>query len=157
MSRFQRILIVDDNPTNLAILTEMLEGDFTLRAVRGGEEALSIAERFNPGVILLDVMMPGLDGYETCRRLRMMPALSDAVIIMLSAKAMPSEQAAGMAAGADDYVTKPFDDGELMAKIHAFTQRECPVERLPARRTAASHRWKTSMSPDVIHDRPARP
>jgi CheY-like chemotaxis protein len=128
MSPFRKVLIVDDNETNLAILTELLESDFTLRAVRAGEEALRVAERFQPGIILLDVMMPGLDGYQTCRRMRASPLLQDAVIIMLSAKAMPSEQAAGIDAGADDYVTKPFDDSELLEKIRKHAPLEYAAE-----------------------------
>lgn len=143
MSRFKRILIVDDNQTNLAILTELLECDFSLRTACGGKEALRTAEQFEPGVILLDVMMPGVDGYETCRRMRAMPSLYDAVIIMLSAKAMPSEQAAGMEAGADDYVTKPFDDGELMAIIRTHARvgfgPECP----PTKPAGDGLQWKT--------------
>ena len=66
-------------------------------------------------------MMPGMDGLETCRRMRRSAELNDPVIIMVSAKAMPSEKAAGMTAGANDYITKPFDEAELSALLHQYT------------------------------------
>ncbi len=117
MARVGRVLVVDDNETNLAIVEEMLEHDYEVRTAQSCREALRIVQKFTPGVILLDVMMPGVDGYETCRLLRAEPRLRGTNIIMVSAKAMPSEQQSGYAAGADDYITKPFDDGELLAKL----------------------------------------
>jgi DNA-binding response OmpR family regulator len=72
--------------------------------------------------VLLDVMMPGMDGLEICRRLRETPGLSDTIIIMVSAKAMPSERAAGIRAGADDYITKPFDEVELMEVLRRYVR-----------------------------------
>jgi DNA-binding response OmpR family regulator len=117
MNAHKRILVVDDNPTNLEIFQEMLDGEYLVLTAKDGAESLQIAERFSPRVVLLDVMLPGIDGYETCRRMRRIAAMSDARIIMVSAKAMPSERVAGMSAGADAYITKPFDDAELMAAI----------------------------------------
>jgi DNA-binding response OmpR family regulator len=149
--------MVDDNQTNLAILTELLESDFALRAARNGEEALRVAEEFEPGIILLDVMMPGLDGCETCRRLRAMPSLHGAIIIMLSAKAMPSEEAAGIDAGADDYVTKPFDDGELLAKVRGYAHTRSAPECLATKRTPNSAQWKVTMPRSAPKDNVTRP
>jgi two-component system cell cycle response regulator len=82
-----------------------------------GIAALEMTRRLQPRIVLLDVMLPGIDGYEVCRRMRAMPGMSQSTIIMVSAKAMPSEQALGIEAGADGYLTKPFDDGELRSSI----------------------------------------
>lgn len=114
------VLIVDDNAVNLQILEEMLAGDYRLLFARNGREAISLAADFQPSIILLDVMMPGWDGLEVCRRLRHLSGVSDAAIIMVSAKAMPSEQADGFDAGADEYITKPFDEAELTALLRRY-------------------------------------
>jgi two-component system, sensor histidine kinase and response regulator len=115
-----RILIVDDHPINIAILEELLGDTYELAVATSGEEALSIAVEFHPALILLDIMMPGINGYETCRRLRAIPALCTCKIIMVSAKAMVSERLHGYEAGADDYVTKPFDAEEFLAKVRVY-------------------------------------
>jgi signal transduction histidine kinase len=120
MQWHNRILIVDDHPTNIAILEEILGDDYPLKTATCGEEALAIAPDFQPALILLDIMMPGIDGYETCRRLRAHPTLSHTQIIMVSAKAMVSERLQGYEAGADDYITKPFDEEELVAKVRVY-------------------------------------
>jgi cyclic di-GMP phosphodiesterase len=114
LRRDRRVLAVDDNPVNLEIVAELLSDHYRVKFAQSGAEALRIAERFQPGIILLDVMMPDMDGLQACRLLRAIPGIADSAIIMVSAKAMPSEQAAGLRAGADDYITKPFDDNELL-------------------------------------------
>jgi CheY-like chemotaxis protein len=111
------VLVVDDNPLNLEICREILDGDYEVLTARDGAEAIRLASRHKPGVILLDIMLPKMDGYETCRKLRNVSATRNAAIIMVSAKAMPSERAEGLAAGADFYLTKPFDDSELLEAI----------------------------------------
>jgi CheY-like chemotaxis protein len=111
-----KILAVDDQQVNLDILREMLE-DYSVRTACDGDEAIRVAREFVPDIVLLDVMMPLLGGIETCRHLRRIPALNDCRIIMVSAKAMAMERAEGLAAGADDYITKPFDDTTLFAAL----------------------------------------
>jgi len=117
MLRNTRILIVDDHPTNIAILEEILGKYYTLKTATCGEEALAIALDFKPALILLDIMMPGIGGYETCRQIRAHPALYHSKIIMVSARALVAERLQGYEAGADDYITKPFDEEELVAKV----------------------------------------
>ena len=117
MLRNTRILIVDDHPTNIAILEEILGEHYTLKTATCGEEALTIALDFKPALILLDIMMPGIGGYETCRRIRAHPSLRHIKIIMVSARALVAERLQGYEAGADDYITKPFDEEELVAKV----------------------------------------
>ncbi|MBN2314035.1 MAG: response regulator [Sedimentisphaerales bacterium] len=113
-----KILAVDDDPNNIAILEELLDDRFELKISSSGEQALEIAREFQPDMILLDIMMPGIDGYEVCRRLREYDALKDTKIIMLSARAMNSDQLKGYQAGADDYITKPFDGDEFLEKVN---------------------------------------
>ena len=115
-----RILAVDDDALNRTILEELLSEDHDLTLASSGEEALKKAAETNPDLVLLDIMMPGLDGYEVCRRLRADPVLRYCKIILVSAKAMVSERLKGYEVGADDYVTKPFDHDELLAKVKVF-------------------------------------
>jgi two-component system, sensor histidine kinase and response regulator len=113
---------VDDNPRNLAILRKLLAGEFNLLTASTGEEALQVAPAFRPDLVLLDIMMPGINGYETCRRLRQCRELAGTKIIIVSAKAMTSERLEGYAAGADDYMTKPFDPDEMLAKARVYAR-----------------------------------
>ena len=113
----KRILVVDDDPDNNTIMEELLGGDYHVKIATTGEEALEIALDFLPDIILLDIMMPGIDGYDVCRRLREHSTLQYAKIIMVSAKAMVSERLKGYEVGANDYLTKPFEEDELLEKV----------------------------------------
>jgi DNA-binding response OmpR family regulator len=114
-----RLLIVDDLPVNIRILCLALEDEYELAVAESGQKALEIAASFEPNLVLLDVMMPGLDGYETCRRMRSDQLLSATRIIMVSAKAMESDIRRGYEAGAHDYIPKPFKSSELRARVRA--------------------------------------
>jgi signal transduction histidine kinase len=144
-----RILIVDDHPANLAILEEILGDQYTLQTATCGEEALALASDFQPDLILLDIMMPGLDGYETCRRLRAHPTLRHTKIIMVSAKAMLSERLQGYEVGADDYLTKPFEEEELVAKVRVYLRLKA-VEEVDALKTHVlsflNHKTRTPLN-----------
>ncbi len=114
-----RILIVDDDPMNIDILKEILEEEYVLKTAKNGEEALEIFPKFRPELVLLDIMMPGMTGYDVCRKIRE-DKNNSCKIILVSGKAMVEERLEGYDAGADDYVTKPFVDEELNAKVKVF-------------------------------------
>ncbi|MGE4498109.1 MAG: response regulator, partial [Deferribacterales bacterium] len=120
MESEHRILIVDDDPVNLDIMMEILASEYSCAAASGGEEALRAEKAFKPDIILLDIMMPGMDGYEVCRRIRAGETHRFTKIILVSGKSMTEDRLKGYDAGADDYITKPFNDDELLAKIKVF-------------------------------------
>ncbi len=115
-----KVLVVDDEPVNREIMAEILDGQCSLEFAINGTEGIGMALANVPDLVLLDVMMPGLDGYETCRRMREAHVLRHTKIILVSAKASLAERIRGYDAGADDYVVKPFDHDELMAKVRVF-------------------------------------
>lgn len=116
----KRILVVDDDTGSLAVMEELLEDKYEIKTVLTGREALDVVLDFQPALVLLDIMMPGIDGYEVCRQLRKIPSMVHTRIVFVSAKTMQSERFAGYEVGADDYVTKPFDTDELLAKIDIY-------------------------------------
>ena len=111
-----RILIVDDNLVNRQVCEEILCDDYQLRMANDGESAITAAAEFEPDIILLDVMMPGISGLEVCQQLRA-SSRPWVKIIMLSAKVETADRVDAYEVGADDYVCKPFDEDELLAKI----------------------------------------
>ncbi len=113
-----QILLVDDNPTNLQVLYQTLEGQgYRLLAARNGKDAIAIAERAAPDLILLDVMMPDPDGFETCARLKADARTRDSAIIFLSALNDARDRAHGLELGAVDFVNKPFQAEEILARV----------------------------------------
>ena len=117
----QKILIVDDD-SNIAELISLylMKECYETKIVGDGEEALSAVESFEPDLILLDLMLPGMDGYQVCREVR---SSKDIPIIMLSAKGEIFDKVLGLEMGADDYMEKPFDSKELVARVKAVLRR----------------------------------
>jgi two-component system, OmpR family, alkaline phosphatase synthesis response regulator PhoP len=119
-----KILIVDDEEDILELLEYNLEKDnFRVLKAANGEEAIEIARREKPEMILLDIMMPRMDGVETCRRLRELPDGKEPFIVFLTARSEEYSEIAGLEAGADDYVTKPIKPRLLVARIQAIFRR----------------------------------
>ena len=118
MNERLKVLIVDDEPINLDILDEMLGEKCETCLADSGEAGLKKVETFKPDLVLLDVMMPGIDGFETCKILRTKPEYSDLKIIMISARAEQKDIDLGLQAGADEYVSKPFDEATLVEVIN---------------------------------------
>jgi sigma-B regulation protein RsbU (phosphoserine phosphatase) len=115
-----RVLLVDDAKPNLDILVEGLKSDHKLSLALNGETALQIATRIPPDLVLLDIMMPGMDGYEVCRRLRQMPQTAEVPIMFLSSLEEVRNKTQGFEAGANDYLTKPFDMLEVKARVRSL-------------------------------------
>ncbi len=116
MSKF-KILSVDDEPTNQLVIDEILEDEYEVKLVYTGEECLETVKEFSPDLILLDVNMPGIDGYETCVKLKEDSETRSIPVIFLSALSSTEEKLKGYEAGADDYIPKPFDHNDLLNKI----------------------------------------
>ena len=115
-----RVLLVDDAKANLDILVEGLKADHKLSLALNGEMALQIATRTPPDLVLLDIMMPGLDGYEVCRRLRQMPETAEVPIMFLSSLDEVQNKTRGFEVGANDYLTKPFEMLEVKARVRSL-------------------------------------
>lgn len=117
------ILIVDDMPNNIQIIGSMLSKEgYNFTAANNGEHALAIIEKKLPDLILLDIMMPDMDGYEMCKILKSNPKTSEIPIIFLTAKAEPEDIVKGFDVGGADYVTKPFNQKELLARIRTHLE-----------------------------------
>ena len=119
-----RLLIVDDVPANVAILGEALLDDYEVQFATSGAEALQLAQQSRPDLVLLDIMMPDMDGYETCRRLHAMPELRNIPVVFVTALTEAAAEAAGLALGAVDYITKPFDLHTTRLRIRNLLERE---------------------------------
>ncbi|MBN3922586.1 response regulator [Nostoc sp. NMS4] len=125
------ILIVDDNPTNLSLLCEALNSEgFRFRVAVDGESAIAQAERNQPELILLDVQMPGIDGFETCRRLKANPVTQNIPIIFTTALADTESKTKGFSLGAVDYIPKPFAQEEVIARVRVHLQLKQLTESL---------------------------
>lgn len=123
------VLVVEDDPTIRALLAMALSGAgyADVREAARGDEGLAEAKRRAPDLVLLDVMLPGLDGFAFARAVRAAPALAATRIIMITARTQPEDIVRGLEAGADDYVVKPFDRKILLARVKAVLRRGLPV------------------------------
>ena len=122
----QKILIVDDDNNIAELISLYLTKEcYDTKIVNDGEQALIAFEHYKPNMILLDLMLPGIDGYQVCREIR---AKSDVPIIMLSAKGEVFDKVLGLELGADDYILKPFDSKELVARVKAVLRRFQPAK-----------------------------
>lgn len=117
-SERQTILVVDDTPDNIALLSTLLKDRYKVRAANNGERALAIAAgQPRPDLILLDIMMPGMDGYEVCERLKIDPHTADIPVIFLTAKVQVEDEEFGLRLGAVDYITKPISPPIVLARV----------------------------------------
>ena len=121
------ILVVDDNEQIVDILSQYIKKEgWPMLAAKTGEEALSLFDAAEPSLILLDIMLPGMDGLEVCRRIRWM---SSVPILMITARDEDADRILGLDIGADDYIVKPFSPGEVMARIRAVLRRIPAAEK----------------------------
>jgi DNA-binding NtrC family response regulator len=128
------ILVVDDTPANIGILLDTLsKAGYRVRVASDGESALEQLQYSPPDLVLLDVMMPGMDGFETCRRLRQLPKLEQLPVVFMTALSDIQDKVRAFAAGADDYITKPFQHEEVLARVRVHLTRrdlECRLAQL---------------------------
>jgi len=142
------ILLVDDNPTNLQVLYKTLQGrGYKLLVAKSGEDALVVARKAKPALILLDIMMPGIDGYETCRRLKADPKMNAAVIFM-SALNETHDKVKGLDLGAVDYISKPFQAEEVIARVNTHLTLE-RLSRELIRKNASLEQANEKMTRDL--------
>ncbi len=131
MSNVKKILIADDEPDILEILQFNLQNEgYEVITAKNGDEAIEAAKRNQPGLIILDVMMPGKNGIEVCNILRTQPSFKDTLIIFLSALSDETTEVRGLETGADDYLTKPISPKVLVSKVNALFRRVNDKESL---------------------------
>lgn len=122
--RQRSIVVVEDEANILEVIAYNLKREgYAVTTVTNGEEGLAIIKRSQPDAVLLDIMLPGLDGIEVCRRLKADPVLRDIPVIMVTAKSEESDVVLGLGIGADDYIAKPFSPRELVARVKAALRR----------------------------------
>lgn len=155
------VLIVDDDPTARETLVAMLEGEgYDLQLAKDGIQALRMLERLQPDLILLDIMMPGMDGFEVCRRIRSTPQLAEVPIIILTALDDRDSLLNGIESGADDFLTKPADRRELIARVrtiirlnryHTLMEQREDIRHMAERVVAAQEEERQRISRE-LHD-----
>jgi two-component system cell cycle response regulator len=134
-----RVLVVDDVPPNVKLLEAKLTSEyFDVLTAFSGPEALEVISREHPDIILLDVMMPGMDGFEVCRRIKADPSTAHIPVVMVTALDQPSDRVAGLEAGADDFLTKPVQDMALFARVRSLVRLKVMMDELRNRRTTGA-------------------
>jgi len=129
-----RVLVVDDIPANVKLLEARLSAEyFDVATANSGAEALAICDRAECDIVLLDVMMPDMDGFEVCRQLKNNPATHHIPVVMVTALDQPSDRVAGLEAGADDFLTKPVSDVALIARVRSLTRLKMMTDELRMR------------------------
>jgi len=155
MKKITKILIIDDEPQNVVLMREILSyhPEYECRGAMSGLEALDTLKTYSPEIILLDVMMPGLDGYEVCRRIRSQNQHRFCKLIMISGMSMVDDRLKGYDAGADDYLTKPFVEDELLAKLLVYSKLN-RMEEVDTLKTMAlnilSHETRTPLNGIIL-------
>lgn len=148
MAEKQRVMIVDDDANIAELISLYLAKEcYETKIVYDGEEALRVFPEFRPNIILLDLMLPGMDGYQVCRELR---TSSQVPIIMLSAKGEIFDKVLGLELGADDYIIKPFDSKELVARVKAVLRRYQAGPAAAAAAAAEKQQGEYVEYPDLV-------
>ncbi len=131
-----RVLVVDDTEANVRLLEARLSADYyDVLTAFDGPTALALAAKEMPDIVLLDVMMPGMDGFEVCRRIKSNPRTAHVPVVMVTALDQPSDRVAGLEAGADDFLTKPVDDAALFARVRSLVRLKMMTDELRMRET----------------------
>ncbi len=137
---FLKVLVIDDEVSIVEFIRLGLKYEgFQVESASNGPEGLAAAQRLSPDMVILDLMLPEMDGLEVCRRLRTNPTTQDISILMLTAKDEVSDRVAGLKMGADDYLVKPFSFEELLERIRAILRRQSRINRVGEGGDATSH------------------
>src|SRR3984885_3237478 len=132
----ERVLVVDDIPTNVKLLEAKLSAEyFDVKTAMDGPAGLAIVQSGDCDIVLLDVMMPHMDGFEVCRRIKGDPKTAHIPVVMVTALDQPSDRVAGLDAGADDFLTKPVDDSALFARVRSLVRLKMMTDELRMRET----------------------
>lgn len=142
-----RVLVVDDVPMNVKMLEAKLSTEyFNVISATDGEEALNLVVREDPDIVLLDVMMPGMDGFEVCRRIKGNNETAHIPVVMVTALSHPEDRVEGLNAGADDFITKPIDDVALFARVKSLVRLKMLTDELRLRRTTGKQLGAANVS-----------
>src|SRR5579884_3550596 len=129
-----RVLVVDDIPANVKLLEARLSAEyFDVLTAANGAEALGLCERGECDIVLLDVMMPDMDGFDVCRRLKANPSTHHLPVVMVTALDQPSDRVKGLEAGADDFLTKPVSDLALISRVRSLVRLKMMTDELRMR------------------------
>jgi len=151
-----RVLVVDDILSNVKLLEAKLTAEY-FEVVTGfnGMEAIAKTEEYAPDIILLDVMMPGMDGFEACRRIKSNPKTAHVPVIMVTALDQPSDRVAGLEAGADDFLTKPVEDAALFARVRSLVRLKMMTDELRMRESTGQSMGLLDPAETLIENAPA--
>src|SRR5215213_10161341 len=148
-----RVLVVDDIAANVKLLDARLSAEyFDVVKAMNGRDALAICERAECDVVLLDVMMPGLDGFEVCRQLKTNPATHHIPVVMVTALDQPEDRVRGLDAGADDFLTKPVSDVALIARVRSLARLKMMTDELRMRAVTSQEIGIQNREQDAIAD-----
>ena len=148
-----RVLVVDDIPANVKLLEARLSAEyFDVVTAVCGADALKICERAECDVVLLDVMMPDMDGFEVCRRLKSNPVTHHIPVVMVTALDQPSDRVKGLSAGADDFLTKPVSDVALIARVRSLSRLKMMTDELRMRAVTSRDIGIESPERDAVAD-----
>src|SRR5271166_1155938 len=148
-----RVLVVDDVPTNVKLLEARLAAEyFDVVTAAGGQDALAVCERAECDLVLLDVMMPDMDGFEVCRRLKSNPATQHIPVVMVTALDQPSDRVRGLEAGADDFLTKPIPELALIPRVRSLARLKVVTDELRMRALTSRDIGIQSPERDAVAD-----
>src|ERR1700743_2088815 len=151
-----RVLVVDDILSNVKLLEAKLTAEyFEVVSAFNGAEALARMAEHAPDIVLLDVMMPGMDGFEVCRRTKANPKTAHVPVVMVAALDQPSDRVAGLDAGADDFLTKPVDDAALFARVRSLVRLKMMTDELRMRETTGQSMGLIDPAQTLFENSPA--
>ena len=148
----KKLLVIDDSDQIRWFLKHVFNKEYQILEARNGQDGINVALKEEPDLILCDVMMPGKDGYETCREIKNDPKMAQTPVVMLTAKVESEDVITGIEAGADDYITKPFDVEILRSKINSLMKKRDDMKRYFSNSSAASHNEENTLSTNPFMD-----